>query len=304
MDDPLRVLAGSPDKPLVIGGIRVPCYVLEGEICVITQVGVLSSMARTHGGKTFMSSNSDCDETPIFTPPKWLKSFMSKELTTVTKVRFMQPHGGIAYGYPAMILEELCRAVLDADQAGVVTRRQAKIVERAWVLFRGFARVGIISLVHETTGYQRNRSDHAMADILENFIAKNMRTWTKTFPDEFYEEICRLKNWPRLLAYNRPGEIGRITNYIVYERLAPWVLEELQRLNPWDVELGGRKNKHHQFLSEDLGHPKLHEHLVGVMALMRSCDGWREFEMMLWRSYPSYRDTQPLRFPVAEQESA
>ena len=31
MNDALKVIAGAPDRPLVIGDIEIPCYVLEGE---------------------------------------------------------------------------------------------------------------------------------------------------------------------------------------------------------------------------------------------------------------------------------
>ena len=145
-----------------------------------------------------------------------------------------------------------------------------------------------------------------MSDIIEKSIEIKMLPWHKTFPDEFYKEICRLKGWPEHYAYHnhRTMEMARITNDIVYERLAPHILDELQRINPWVPEVGGRRNKHHQYLTTDLGHPKLREHLVGVMALMRSCEYWREFEMSLWKAYPSYRDTKPLLFPPVDQESA
>ena len=37
---PLKVIAGAPDRPLIIGDIEIPCYVLEDETRVLSQRGV------------------------------------------------------------------------------------------------------------------------------------------------------------------------------------------------------------------------------------------------------------------------
>ena len=47
---------------------------------------------------------------------------------------------------------------------------------------RGLARVGIIALVDEATGFQRIREERALATILEKFIAKEIQPWAMTFP--------------------------------------------------------------------------------------------------------------------------
>ena len=36
----LEVIAGAPDRPLVIGRIEIPCYVLEDETRVLSRAGV------------------------------------------------------------------------------------------------------------------------------------------------------------------------------------------------------------------------------------------------------------------------
>ena len=83
-----------------------------------------------------------------------------------------------------------------------------------------------------------------------------MQPWTKTFPLEFYEHICRLKKWPGVNAIKRPSIIGRYTNDYVYDLLAPGVLEELKKSNPVIPETGHRRYKHHQWFTPDIGHPK------------------------------------------------
>ncbi|MCE5186925.1 MAG: P63C domain-containing protein [Planctomycetaceae bacterium] len=77
----------------------------------------------------------------------------------------------------------------------------------------------------------------------------------------------------------------KITNDLVYRRLEPNILNQLQKLNPRD-EAGRRKNKHHQWLTEDVGHPKLREHITSVVTLMRASPNWRNFQGLINRALP------------------
>jgi hypothetical protein len=63
--------------------------------------------------------------------------------------------------------------------------------------------------------------------------SKKLRKWTKTFPDEFYKEIFRLRKWPyKPWLVKPPGVIGKWANDLVYDRLAPGDLAELRVMNP------------------------------------------------------------------------
>ena len=201
--------------------------------------------------------------------------------------------GGVTYGYPATLLVDICETVLKARDEGVLHPQQRRMAERCDVLIRGIARVGIIALVDEATGYQEIRAQRALAAILEKFIAEELQPWTKTFDYEFYKQIFRLKKWPGPEGTRRPSVIGRYTNDLVYERLAPGVLDELRRKNPAKPG-GGRKARHHQWFTPDLGHPKLKEHLAAVTALMRAAPDWEAFMRSLQRALPKQNQTFPL----------
>jgi hypothetical protein len=41
-------------------------------------------------------------------------------------------------------------------------------------------------------------------------------------------------------------------------------------------------------LTEDVGHPKLREHLASVTTLMKASDNWDQFKSMLNKSLPRY----------------
>ena len=208
---------------------------------------------------------------PKFFDNLWVKPYISDELWLVLKspILIENPKGGLIYGYPANILPEICAAILKAHEDGATTSRQKNIVRRARILLKGLATIGIISLVDEATGYEKVRKDRALATILEQFIAKELRPWVKTFPDAYYEQIYRLweKEYPTD-AKNHPQFIGKITNKLIYEPLAPGVLEELRKINPV-LPSGNRETKHHQHLTDNHGVVELNKHLAVVVTLMQ-----------------------------------
>ena len=63
------------------------------------------------------------------------------------------------------------------------------------MLIRSFAKIGIIALVDEATGYQEVRPKDALQVYLEMLVRKELAAWAKKFPDEFYENIYKLKGW-------------------------------------------------------------------------------------------------------------
>ena len=285
-DQPLKVIAGAPDRPLVIGNIEIPCYVLEDKTRVLSQRGVTAGIGLNPEAGFRM---------PQFLASKAISAYVSNELGPALNkpILFKNPSGGgTAYGYPATILTDLCEAVRDASISSALQPRYKNIVDRCDVIYRALARVGIIALVDEATGYQRIREERALATILEKFIAKELQPWTKTFPYEFYSQIFRLKDWPGPDGVKRPSVIGHYTNDFVYARLSPGVLDELRRLTP-KLPSGYRRNKFFQWFTPQLGHPKLKEHLAAVLALMKASSNWDQFKRNLNRALPD-RNKTPL----------
>jgi len=294
---PLKVIAGTPDRPLVIGDIEIPCYVLENETRVLSQSGMFTGLGLTRRGLVL---TDDGARLPRFAASKSIIPFISNTLKSglTTPIRF-RVSGAKAYGFPATILPDICDAILAARQAGTLDVQQHKLADRCEILIRSFARVGIIALVDEVTGYQGIREKRALATILEKFITKELQPWTRTFPYEFYQQIFRLKTWPGPDGAKRPSVIGHYTNDIVYERIAPGVLDELKKRNPSQPG-GGRKHHHHRWFTPDLGHPKLKEHLAAVTALMRAAPNWDSFKRSLQRAFPKQVENISLPLPLDE----
>ena len=87
----------------------------------------------------------------------------------------------------------------------------------------------------------------------------------------------------------------RLVKY--FNSLPTGVRKELEQRNPKD-DSGRRKNRHHQWLTEDIGHPALQQHLIGVMALMRAAPNWSSFKRNLARAYRKVGDQLPM--PIDE----
>ena len=289
-----RAEYGSPDSPLKIGEAEIPCYVLEGGKRVLVQGAMLTALDMKQG----TAGRGAGDRLVKFLSTKAIKPFADKYLKDmiIKPVKFRTPTGQIAHGYEATILADICDAVLEARKDKKLHYQQEHIAEQCEVLVRGFARVGIIALVDEATGYQDVRTKEALQKILEEFIAKELQPWVKTFPDDYYKEIFRLNNWPYIAtSVKRPGVIGKWTNDIVYDRLAPGVKDELHRLAERDAK-GRPKHKLFLRLTEGMGHPKLREHLAAVTALMKAANSWKDFKHMLKRALPAYNETIPMSF--------
>jgi hypothetical protein len=283
-----RILRAINEGILDIGGKKIECAVLEDGTRVLSRTGFLRAMGRrgkAKGGRVY----DDEFKTPVFLTAKNLKAFISNELVENSRpIPFRPLKGSDALGYRADLLPQVCSVFLDAKEAGALVSTQVHIAEACKILLRGFATVGITALVDEATGFQDDRDRRALAKILEAFIEKELRQWVKTFPVDYYKEMYRLKGLQYPPRGNRmPRYIGTLTNDVVYRRLAPAVLDALREKNPAG-EKGRRLHKHHQWLTEDIGQPKLLQHLGAVVALMKiTGDGdWAGFLKILDRTYP------------------
>jgi len=221
---------------LKIGDLVLPCAVLADGTRVISQGGVTTAFGPVAGGWQLRkrASSEHAGDLPSFLVAASLTPFISSELRTLvcTPRKYRDPRGGpIRVGLEATLLPKVCEVWLQARDAKALTKIQLPVADRADVLVRGLAHTGIIALVDEATGFQRDRAKDALAKILEAFIAKELQPWIQTFPSEFYQELFRLRG----LEYptdsvKRPQYFGWLTNDIVYKRLAPGVLEELKRV--------------------------------------------------------------------------
>lgn len=277
MSKTLKAIYGSSDKPLIVNGIDIPCYVLEDGRRVILQSGLLKALGMSTGGAKKAGSRK-IDE---FINNSAIKPFIVNDLDTRASdvIKIKTTSGAIADAYEATILVDICDAVIQARKAGKLVPKQYHIADRAEILIRGFAKVGIIALVDEATGYQYDREKDELQTILSAYISKELLPWQKRFPDEFYTEIFRLNGWDYTVngIKKRPGVIGHWTKKLIYNLLPKGVLEELENKTPKSAA-GNKTKRLHQSLTLDIGEPHLEKQLIAVITLMNISNTWKEFE--------------------------
>lgn len=280
---------------LVLGDIALPCSVIQEADGKIVRVISARGINAAFTGKTASGGRSDGGQKiPRFLGIKGVKQLINDDLLAaiLTPIEYHPLHGGrSAYGYEATLLPEICEVILDAGHAGAVKDRAQLLV--AETLLRGLARVGIVALVDEATGYQEERARDALAKFLELYFVeeKTRLKWAKTFPDEFYKEMYRLRGWTWPTGVGgKTSYVGKLTNEVVYKRLPNGVLEELKERNPVIPERKRRAYTHTQFLSEDIGQQDLRKHLDQTTVLMKASRSWQEFIRLLDRVSPKGKE--------------
>lgn len=274
---------------LKIGEITLPCYVTSDGERVISGLAMQDAL-RLVDETPPQSGKKPGDRVSRLLNNKALFPYISKDGSVAhlepVKVRYSENPKPIN-GYRAEGLADICEGVLEARRQGLITSDRLKLVaEQCEILIRGFARVGIIALVDEATGYQRDREKNALAKILEAFVAKELQPYVKTFPAEYYEELFRLRGlpYPPENPRFRPQYFGVLTNDIVYERIAPGLLEELKKQAAKDE----KKAHLHRRLTQEVGHPKLREHLASVVTAMKLSSDYGDFITKLNRLHPRF----------------
>lgn len=278
-----KAIYSAEENPLIIGNIRIPCYVLDNGKRVLIQTSIAGALGRSDKG-----GNRITDLINV----KFLNEFISPELRFILEnpIVFKNNLGKKTSGYEATVLIDLCDAVITArNNVNInLTPKQKELANQCEIIIRGVAKVGIIALIDEVTGYQEDRERNALAIILEQFISDELRPWLKTFPYEFYKQLFRLRNL-EFPSVNIPSYFGHLTNNIVYKRLAPKILINLKEMTP--VSKNGHKTARlHQSLTADIGYSKLKEHLASVVTLMKLSNGYEEFEINLNRIHPLFED--------------
>lgn len=289
-----------------IGDISIACAVLEDGTRVLSQANVLRALGRNPEKSRRAGRDSDELRAP-FLAANNLQPFITDELQELAEpIRYRvagDRQNNPSWGYKAEMLPLVCEVYLQAADQRKLAPNQRSVAKAAGILVRGLARVGIVALVDEATGYQEVRARDALAHILEAYVAKDLQPWVRTFPPDYYRELFRLRGleFPKS-EVKRPRYFGTLTNDIVYRRIAPGVLAELKRVQVRDEE-GKPRHKLFQRLTTNAGYPKLREHLGSVVTVMKLSRNWNDFRVKLDQIHPRYGDTMPLPFDDLETDS-
>lgn len=280
-DANVSAIAGSPDQPIRVGGIEVPCYVLEDERRVIATNGILDALSMARGGAMVRGMN----RLELFAAQNRLSPFVSKELLAriADPIKF-RVGNSTAHGFEADVLIDMAEAVIAADNAGVLQKQQSAIAHRCRVITSSLTRLGLIALIDEATGYQQKRDADDLQKILSAYLLPEHRPWAQVVPEEFTSEVYRVYGWKRKAQNRGPRYAGKLIRQLIYEKMPKPVLPALDERNPADNN-HRRKKKHHQFLTKEHGLDHFRSQIITVMTLLRVSSSKDEFKANLRRFY-------------------
>jgi hypothetical protein len=243
---------------LQLGEVQMECHVLNDHRRVLTQREVVRTIS---GGRESGNLQRYLSRSPLF----------SGRFQAAEPIEFIIPPNRPATGYEAELLIEICDAYLAARSEKLLKPSQANLARTAEIIVRACAKVGIIALIDEATGFQELRKRNALQLKLQAFIAEEMQDWAKMFPDEFWYELARLEG-VKYSPTNRPLRWGKYVMYFVYDAIDEDVGKALREQNPNPHFL----QNHHQWLKK-FGREKVHDQIVQVVTIMRLCNSMPEF---------------------------
>jgi hypothetical protein len=266
---------------LRIGDVTIEAHVLNDRRRVLTQREVVRVLSPLRDSGTL---GRYLDRHPL----------ISADEIGKRAIHFAIPGAPNAIGYEATLLVEVCEAYLEARAQDLLRPSQMKLAAMAEIVIRSVAKVGIIALIDEATGYQEVRRREDLQLKLQAFIADDMQEWAKMFPDEFWFELARLEG-VSYSARHRPLRWGKYVMMFVYDAIDEDVGRELRKRNPNPRFL----QNHHQWLRK-FGRDKVQAQIAANIALMRNCDTMDDFRGMFAKAFSKYGDAQQLAFDWTE----
>lgn len=282
---------------LTIGSVQLPCYVLSNGTRVLSGRKMQETLH-------IVDDNISGTKMPQFIANSKLKPFIFNEKDAAHFEPIVCYKGKQRInGYEATVLTDICEAVLAARRAGVkLSDRQEIVANQCEIILSAFARIGIIALIDEATGYQHDREKDELQRILKAYISEELLPWQKRFPDIYYKELFRLNGWDYTIKdiRKRPSVIGKWTNDLIYKQLPIGVLDELKSRTPKSAK-GNNTARLHQSLSEDIGHPALSAQITQIVTLFQLSDNMAQ----MWQQFKKLKERQngQLELPFEFDES-
>jgi hypothetical protein len=252
---PFSIFQGT----ITFGSIEAECHVLSDQRRVFTQREVVRILSDGRDGGNLQRY--------IARHP-----LMGEKYDGARTIDFLVPPGqSQAIGYDAELLIEICDKYLEARLLDLLKPSQFKLAKQAEIVTRVCAKIGIIALIDEATGYQQVRAKQALQLKLQAFIADEMQDWAQMFPPEFWFELARLEG-VKYSPRSRPLRWGKYIMMFVYDAVDDDVGKVLREKNPNPRFL----QNHHQWLKKH-GRAKVHDQIERVVTIMKLCDNMHDF---------------------------
>ena len=289
------------DGILNLNGLEIPCYVLEDGRRVLSTSGMQKALGATENEPDQRSSGRLAE----VLNSKIVSRCISEENIS-SKFPTISCYKGNTQikGYEASVLPDICEIMLQVRDYAIANNlelgsRQKAVIMQSDIIIRALARVGIIALVDEATGYQYEREKDELQKILAAYISDEILKWQLTFTDDFYKEIYRLWGLPFIPKYirNKPSFIGKLTNKYIYELLPKGVVDKIKE-KTGKTEKGNWKYKWHQALTPEIGREHLKKQIIEVTTLMSISQSKEQFDSLFQQKY----NTTPVQLELEFNE--
>ncbi|MFZ0887383.1 MAG: P63C domain-containing protein [Candidatus Binataceae bacterium] len=262
---PLALFRGN----LEIGDAKFPVYVLDNFKRVMAQREVVRALTgQAHG------------DIARYVEAPAVRDFIDGPTILKQTIRFVI--SGTQFtgnGFEATLLLDICDAYLRAREAGKLASHEEAIAKQAEIITRACAKVGIIALIDEVTGYEAFKRKRDLQLKLQAFIAEDLQEWARMFRDEFWFELARLEGI-HYSARSRPLRWGKYVMAFVYDAIDGDIGKKLREINP-DPHF---QQNHHQWLKE-FGRQKVHDQIERVVTIMKLCDDMDDFRTKFARVF-------------------
>jgi len=272
------------EGPLPLGDIELSCYTLKDRRRVFHKKGLAKALGmKSEGGNVFLRT---------FFNTKGLGSVVTEKLRAKLEnpIIFKTLRGDLAHGYEATTLIDVCDAILEAKKREKLKPRQHFLAVQAEIILRSAAKLGIIALFDEATGFIKDKRREEYRELFKEFIREEHKQYEKEFYEPFFNMIYRIYNLKRnpVHKHKHPQFFAKFIRKYIYFPLIESngaILEMLDEKNPIVYKSGGRKYKLFQYLAE-LGMPALRDQISQVTGIGNSTRTKEGFQKAFKIAFP------------------
>ncbi len=299
--DKEKLIKANYHGELDLNGFILSCAVLKDGTRVFSERSLANAFGIKGGGAYWKKKREAKDDSaflPEYLSANYLNPFIPNDLINKfnSAYNYLAVSGMESTGVEVTVLPEICDVYIQAEKSGIKNENVKLASEVAYKMIKAFAKVGIIALVDEATGYQYEREAKELQVILKALVSDEILEYQQQFQLSFYREIFRLWNIPFTAQYikRKPQFIGHLTNKFVYSNLPKgmFVLEKLKSKTP-KTQGGNYRYRLHQSLTEDKGREALKKVLYSVEALASVSKNKLQFERLINDKYGQ----KEIRFP-------
>ena len=276
-----------------LNGFILSSAILDDGTRVFSERSLANAFGIKGGGaywKRKKGIENDSAVLPEYLSSKYLKGYISNELIEKfdSAISYISKSNIESRGVDATVLADICDVFVQAKNAGIKNANIITAADTAYTMIKSFAKVGIIALIDEATGYQYDREKTELQAILKAYISDDILEWQKAFHLNFYKEIFRLWKVPFTdqNIKRKPMFIGTLTNSLVYKNMPKgiFVLDRLKQKTP-KTSGGNLRYRLHQSLTPEVGREALKKVIYSIETLAAVSDTKEQFKIFVEDRY-------------------